>query len=77
MIESNARDITIQGKPGRLSVIRNNGYCWGRIRFAGKDEKQLDVFTKRDHYERTDEEALDSFERAAKRGQVEEAVGWL
>lgn len=77
MIESASRAITHDGKPAQLSVIRNDGYCWGRIRFQDDREPQLDVMTRKDCYDDDDTAALDTFERAAKRGRVEPAVGWL
>lgn len=55
--------------------MRNNGECWGRLVIDGKGE--FDVVTGRDHYDRSDEMALGAFERAAKRGRIEPAVGWL
>lgn len=77
MIESATRAITHEGKPAQLSVIRNDGHCWGRIRFEDEQQPQLDVVTRKDCYEDEDSVALDTFERAAKRGRVEQAVGWL
>ena len=75
MIESHTRVITYRGLAAVLSVIRNNGACWGRIRCAGK---QLDVETRRDHYEESDEDALDAFERASRNPKcVDDAIGWL
>lgn len=73
MIFSEAFPITIKGKPAQVRVVRNNGYCWGRVIF--KDGKEFDVSIQRDHYERIDEEAAASFERAAKRGKLLEPLG--
>lgn len=76
MIESASKAITYQGKPARISVMRNDGFCWGRIRLAD-DGTQLDVTTRRDQYDEPDEVALAAFIRASQRPQrVEPAVGW-
>lgn len=72
MIFSEAFPFTYKGRPAQLRVIRNNGFCWGRI--VCKRGGELDVWTRSDQYERTDEAAA-AFIRAAKRGSVEPAVG--
>ncbi len=77
MVESESRAITHNGKAAQLSVMRNDGQCWGRIRFDGDAQAQLDVVTERDCYEDADSVALDTFEHAAKQGQVEPAAGWV
>lgn len=75
MISSDARPITYRGKPALLYVIRNDGFCWGRVVLP--DGTNLDVNTAADHYHRDDESALDAFERATKHThKVEPAVGW-
>lgn len=75
MIQSNARQITFQGKPATLYVIRNNGECWGRLVAGGE---QFDVSANQDLYDEDDEWALDLFEEAAKLGSnVEPAISWL
>lgn len=77
MLESHARPLTYQGRPAQLSVIRSNGYCWGRIRFPDGSHPK-DVVTTDDLYERTDEDALDELERlSANPNHVEMAHGWL
>jgi hypothetical protein len=82
MIASHTRQITVRGwtaKPvvGSLSVIRNDGYCWGRIVLPSG--RQLDVSSgETDLYDLPDEDALDIFEELAEDADnVEEAVGWL
>lgn len=64
-IVSDARTIKFRGKSARLSVIRNNGFCWGEI--VTSSGESLDVHTRADHYDSDDDEALDAFERAAKK----------
>jgi hypothetical protein len=75
MLSSAGREMTYRGQRALLFVLRNNGDCWGRLVVDGDGE--LDVVTARDYCERSDEVALCAFERAAKRGRVEPAVGWL
>ncbi|MFO1285652.1 MAG: hypothetical protein U1F25_10875 [Rubrivivax sp.] len=75
MLISACREITFRGQRALLFVLRNNSECWGRLVVAGKDE--FDVVTARDYYERSDDAVLGAFERAAKRGRIEPAVGWL
>lgn len=75
MLISAGRQIAYRGQRALLFVLRNNGDCWGRLVVDGGGE--FDVVTARDYYERSDEVALCAFERAAKRGRVEPAVGWL
>ena len=58
-----------------LFVLRNNGECWGRLVLS--DGEELDVVTSRDYYDQDDLVALSAFARAAKRGRVQPAVGWL
>lgn len=64
-IISAARTIKIHGKTAKLCVIRNNGFCWGNV--STPDGKAFDVHTRADHYDSDDDEALDAFERAAKK----------
>lgn len=75
MLISASREVVHRGRRALLFVLRNNGECWGRLVVGGKDE--LDVVTARDYYECSDEMALGAFERAARRGRIEPAVGWL
>jgi hypothetical protein len=73
MIFSDAFPITFKGQPAQLRVVRNDGFCWGRL--VLKSGEELDIETGRDQYERADEDAAVAFENAAKRGNVEPAVG--
>ena len=73
MLISEPRTITFRRRPARLYVLRNNGYCWGCI--VDADGHEWDVFTRTDWYDQDDEEALDAFERAAKRGRFEPHAG--
>lgn len=65
MLISQAFPLTYDRKPAQMRVLRNDGYCWGRLITA--DGAQLDVATARDHYDDCDEDAAASFIRAAKR----------
>ena len=57
-------------------MIRNNGECWGRITLP--NGAPLDVVTISDHYDQSDEDAFDAFERAMKRPRcVYLADSWL
>lgn len=74
MIFSDAFPITFNGKPAQIRVIRNDGFCWGRL-ITKRSER--DVYTKRDYYEQEDLVAAQAFERAAKRGNIEPpAASW-
>ncbi len=75
MLESNEVDIDFNGKPAKLAVMRNNGYCWGRIR---QDGQQFDVMTETDWYDLPDDEVEEACIQAAKDPtNVQPAVGWL
>lgn len=74
MIESAAVDFKFKGEPAKMAVMRNNGYCWGRI-YQGDD--RYDVTTRKDWYEYPDEDAIPAFIRASRReSNVEPAAGW-
>lgn len=74
MIESTAVDFEYKGEPAKMAVLRNNGYCWGRI-YQGKE--CLDVTIRKDWYDYSDEDAAQAFIRAARReSNVEPAAGW-
>jgi hypothetical protein len=75
MLMTDAFNITYKGEPAKLYVMRNDGYCWGRV--VTKDGEELDAITRKDYYDQEDEVAAVAFERAAKRGNVESAAGWL
>lgn len=75
MIESKAVATTFNGKPAMISVMRNDGHCWGRIR---QGEEQFDVTTRKDWYDFNDAEALAGFQRAAQApANVSPAAGWF
>jgi hypothetical protein len=70
---SEATAFTYKGKSAEMYVLRNNGYCWGRV--ITSRGLQLDVSTRRDHYDREDGDAANAFIRKAKRGGVEPMAG--
>lgn len=51
--------ITIQfrGQAALLRLLRSDGFCWGRIRVAGKSQL-FDVIPPRDLYEQPDHAVL-------------------
>lgn len=76
MIQSHTRTITVDGEPAELSVIRNNGECWGRLVLPLGT--LIDVEASADLYGMADEEALDALEVAAQDDQnCSPAQGWL
>lgn len=74
MFYSESREFKFKGKPATMTVMRNNGHCWGRI--VTQDGAEFDVTTRKDWYEECDDDALEAFIRAARRN-VEPAIGWL
>ena len=75
MIASTPRPITYRRQPATLTVMRNDGFVWGRLR---QGALQLDVTTRKDRYWEHDEDILDAFERASRNPNcVEDACGWL
>jgi hypothetical protein len=76
MIESHSTFITYQGQPAELSVIRNDGVCWGRLVTA--QGAKYDVECPVDQYEEDDSDALDAFSEALDDPtNVSDAAGWL
>ena len=77
MISSDAVTFTYKGKPATLCVMRNNGYCWGRI--VCQDGTQWDVMhIHKDMYEQPDEDVLEAYIRLSRNPKcVNPAVGWL
>ena len=76
MTETEGRPIIFRKKRGTLTAMRNDGACWGRIVLDGGTK--YDVWTKTDHYDKDDDDALDRFERAMKRPDcVTPAESWL
>jgi hypothetical protein len=72
MLLSHPRTINFQGKPATLRVLRNNGFCWGRLSL--EDGTVHDVESDEDWYDDEDEDALDAFEsvlREAEDAQTE------
>ena len=63
---------TYEGKPAQMYVLRNDGYCWGRI--VTESGQELDVTTEADHYDQEDEIAADAFIEAALGGAAEPAL---
>ena len=64
MILSDPFPFALKGKPALLRVVRNNGACWGEIRCGAQ---RFRVETRRDLYERTDEDAANALINVAKR----------
>lgn len=64
MMISHAVPFTYKGQDAQMRVLRNNGYCWGRMVLA--DGTEVDVSTNTDHYDDTDTEAAEAFIRAAR-----------
>lgn len=75
MRESHRIEVTYQGNPATLAVMRNDGHCWGRLR---QGEAQWDVTPKGDLYDYPDGDALDLLVRALRNPKnVEPALSWL
>lgn len=77
MIQSGKRYIRYANMPASLSVMRNDGHCWGRLIV---DNKHYDVSSDEDYYDATDEDALDAFEAVLDHGHpraVRRAIAWL
>lgn len=78
MLISHARLIDYIGQPpksAQLYVMRNDGFCWGRIVLA--DGTNLDVDSVADYYWSADEHALDMFEELSTIPRhVSPAEGW-
>ena len=49
-------------------MLRNDGFCWGRVVFKGG--RECDVTTAADYYDQEDEVAAEAFERSARRGNM-------
>lgn len=77
MMESHCKPFEYDGMPASMTAMRNNGECWGRIRFVNGGA-ELDVTANTDQYDQADEDALDAFIDAARYPHnVEPAVGWI
>ena len=63
----------IDKQPAQVRVIRNSGYAYGRI--VLKDGSNYDVFTNKDWYEHSDQDAAAGFVRAARRKKIT-AIRW-
>jgi hypothetical protein len=74
MIFSPPYPFEFRKQPAQMYVVRNDGFCWGRI--VLKDGTNYDVATQRDHYERIDEEAAEAFMNKARRGVEEPISSW-
>lgn len=75
MLISQAFRFTLKGAPADMRVVRNNGYCWGRIVFPDRRRAQLDVSSRFDLYWRADDYAAEVFIRKALRGGTEPIAG--
>ena len=63
MIFSRPIRFTYAGLPALLCVARSNGCCWAEV--CTDTGERLSVSTLVDHYERTDEDAVQAFIAAA------------
>ncbi len=67
-----AFNTTYKRQPAQIYVIRNDGFCWGRL--VLEDGTNYDITTRRDYYEADDISAAEAFERAMRSGKVEEPM---
>jgi len=74
MFASTPYRVTVKGQPVELYVMRNDGECWGRILPTVGPE--LDVSSRVDVYDWSDEDAASMLLRRAQRGHTEPAAGW-
>jgi hypothetical protein len=77
VLESDAVEITFDGEPATLRILRSDGCCWGRIITAAGEE--LDVQPDRDVYEYADDQAAEFLKRYLKRygrAGTSAALGW-
>lgn len=72
MIFSDAFPVKIKGRSAQIRVVRNDAFCWGRIVYS--DGAEFDIETRRDYYDHADEDAAFAFERAVRRGRLEEPL---
>lgn len=75
MLISQAFPFKLKGAPAEMRVLRNNGYCWGRVIFTDRRRAQLDVGSRLDLYEQDDVYAAEVFIRKALRGGAEPIAG--
>lgn len=78
MIASHSIPITYKGVQATLEVLRNDGFCWGRI--TTEQGAQLDVNAPEgeDLYDWADSDAIDRLEELAQdESNVTPGVGWL
>ncbi len=61
MLISHAREVTFRGCLASLFVLRNDGYCWGRIKTRTGQSFDIDAPDGIDPYDDPDEDALDTF----------------
>ena len=77
MIESKSVEFVYAGKRATICVMRNNGYCWGRI--DTEDGSELDVVTPKDLYDEDDDYVIKAYLKVARGtrvGTIEPATGW-
>ena len=70
---SKSLDVQFRGKPAELVIMRNDGFCWGRI---DSPMGQFDVIPQNDLYDETDDTALECMARivsTSEGGFVEES----
>jgi hypothetical protein len=65
MLISEGHEFSFRKQPATMTVLRNDGYCWGRIETA--DGQRFDVSTGKDWYDYDDESAAEGFVRASRR----------
>lgn len=77
MIASDPVAFTFQGFDAYIYVIRNDGYCWGRI--VRVDGAKFDVMhIRKDMYDEEDEYIIEKYIALARNPKyVKPAVGWL
>lgn len=92
MHQSHAIEVQHRGSPAQLTIIRNDGFAWGRLTFPahlqapGCQPEPLDVSipdpeegVEVDLYDETDSDALDMLQEALANGTAwtEEATSWI
>ena len=76
MLISEPFPFVLKGESANMYVLRNDGYCWGRIKFDSSPD-QLDVPSLlKDYYDSPDDEAAAAFIRLAHNGKTEDITGW-
>jgi hypothetical protein len=75
---TDAIPITFRGKLADLCVIRNDGYCWGRITTAAGEQFDVSPIEDEDLYDSDDVDARQRFEELARdEANISPAQAWL